>query len=142
MSLIYGRANLPTLISMKVLTFGTFDHLHPGHLAYLNEAKSRGDLFIVVARDQHVEEIKGSAPDESEDDRIVALQKAFPEAEVILGDENDYLLPVRQINPDLIVMGYDQRLPPGVTEEDLGCKTLRAAPLDPTIHKSSNRRKT
>jgi FAD synthetase len=122
---------------MKVLTFGTFDHLHPGHLAYLEEANVRGDLFVIVARDVHVEEIKGTAPDESEEDRIAALQEAFPEAEVILGDAEDYLEPVRKISPDLIVLGYDQRLPPGVSEEDLQCKTLRAAPLNPEIHKSS-----
>jgi|AP95_1055475.scaffolds.fasta_scaffold03967_8 FAD synthetase len=125
---------------MKILTFGTFDHLHPGHLAYLNEAKSMGDLFIIVARDSHVEEIKGAAPDQSEEFRMAALKEAFPDATILLGDSEDYLVPVRQINPDLIVMGYDQRLPPGVSEEELGCKVVRAAPLDPDIHKSSLRK--
>lgn len=125
---------------MNVLTFGTFDHLHPGHLAYLNEAASKGDLFIIVARDQHVEQIKGTAPDQSEAVRIAALQEAFPTAQVLLGDAEDYLQPVRDINPDLIVMGYDQQLPPGVSESDLPCKVERAAPHNPEEYKSSLRR--
>ncbi len=125
---------------MKILTFGTFDHLHPGHIAYLNEAQSMGDLFIVVARDQNVEKIKGTVPDQSEEDRIAALAKSFPEATVLSGDIEDYLKPVRDIAPDLIVLGYDQQIPPGISEKELGCKTHRAAPFDPDIHKSSLRR--
>ncbi|MDA0376649.1 MAG: adenylyltransferase/cytidyltransferase family protein, partial [bacterium] len=125
---------------MKILTFGTFDHLHPGHAAYLEEAASKGDLFIVVARDSHVEDIKGKAPDQSEAVRIAALQEAFPAAQVVLGDAEDYLQPVRDINPDLIVMGYDQQLPPGVEESDLPYKVERAAPHNPEEFKSSLRR--
>lgn len=128
------------MASIKVLTFGTFDHLHPGHLAYLNEAASEGDLYIVVARDAHVEEIKGLKPDHAEDDRVSALQQAFPDAAVALGDAEDYLEPVKQINPDLIYLGYDQLLPPGVSEADLPCEIRRAAPFEPEKHKSSIRR--
>ena len=125
-----------TLI-MKILTFGTFDHLHPGHIAYLQEAQQQGDVHIIVARDAHVLQIKGAAPDQSESERVQAVQTAFPDASVHLGDSEDYLEPVRNINPDRIVMGYDQKLPPGVREEDLPCEIHRAAPLEPDIHKSS-----
>ncbi|MAE68595.1 MAG: adenylyltransferase/cytidyltransferase family protein [Candidatus Peribacteraceae bacterium] len=126
---------------MKVLTFGTFDHLHPGHLAFLKEASSNGELFISVARDANVKEIKGIAPDQSEGDRVLALKNAFPKANITLGDAQDYLKPVRDISPDLIVLGYDQKLPPGVSQEDLSCEIQRAAPFDPDIYKSSIRRK-
>ena len=122
---------------MKVLTFGTFDHFHPGHLAYLNEAAARGDLFVIIARDHHVEEIKAKRPNQPEQERMQAVQKAFPDATVILGDNEDYLEPVRNINPDLIIMGYDQKLPPGICEEDLPCTVEQAAPFSPDIHKSS-----
>lgn len=121
----------------RVLTFGTFDHLHPGHIAYLTEAASYGDLFIVVATDHHVRDIKGKAPEQSEEDRLTALKKAFPDADVRLGDHDDYLMPVQQIQPDLIVMGYDQKLPPGVSEHDLPCSIHRATPFEPEKHKSS-----
>ncbi|MBT4120164.1 MAG: adenylyltransferase/cytidyltransferase family protein [Candidatus Peribacter sp.] len=125
---------------MKVLTFGTFDHLHPGHEAYLNEASSKGDLFIIIARDAHVEEIKGIAPDQSESERLSALKAAFPDAYIQLGDADDYLKPVRDISPDIIVMGYDQKLPPGISESDLECSIEVAKPYKPEEHKSSLRR--
>lgn len=125
---------------MKVLTFGTFDHLHPGHLAYLNDAAKEGDLFIIVARDQNVEHIKGRAPDHTEQQRVKALQNALPDAQVLLGDTGDYLKPVREIAPDLIVMGYDQKLPPGVSETDLSCPVQRAQSHNPEEYKSSKMR--
>lgn len=122
---------------MKVLTFGTFDKLHPGHLALLNEANAKGDLFIVVARDQNIEQIKGRKPDQTEEDRIAAIKEALPDTTVLLGDAENYLQPVEDLQPDLIVMGYDQNLPPGVSEEDISCKVVRAAPFKPEEHKSS-----
>ncbi len=121
----------------KVLTFGTFDHLHPGHLSYLHEAASKGDLFIIVARDSNVEHIKGFSPDHTEKQRVSALQEAFPEAVVQLGDAQDYLKPVRDIAPDLILLGYDQKLPPDVTQKDLPCPVERAKAHSPEEYKSS-----
>lgn len=126
----------------RVLTFGTFDHLHPGHIAYLSEAQSKGDLYIIVARDQNVTHIKGKTPDQSEEDRKKALEDAFPNATVLLGDSVDYLKPVMDILPDIIVMGYDQHLPPGVSEGDLPCSVERASPHRPEEYKSSLRRKS
>jgi glycerol-3-phosphate cytidylyltransferase-like family protein len=42
-----------------VMTFGTFDYFHPGHKAYLKEAKQYGDYLItIVARDETVKHIK------------------------------------------------------------------------------------
>lgn len=43
----------------KVMTFGTFDVFHPGHLYYLREAKKLGNYLVtVVARDETVLNIK------------------------------------------------------------------------------------
>ncbi|PIR54386.1 hypothetical protein COU75_01085 [Candidatus Peregrinibacteria bacterium CG10_big_fil_rev_8_21_14_0_10_42_8] len=125
---------------MKVLTFGTFDNLHPGHIAYLSEAADMGDVTIIVARDQNVEHIKGRVPEGNEQERLLALEEVFPDATVVLGDNEDYLKPVRDAAPDVILMGYDQKLPPGVTEEDLPCPVQRAAAYNPEEYKSSLRR--
>lgn len=126
---------------MKVLTFGTFDHLHAGHLAYLRFAEAKGELFIVVARDANVEHVKGSAPDHTETERLAALQAEFPTANIRLGDEIDYLKPIRDISPDLIVLGYDQRLPPHINEADFSCEIVRAEAFEPETYKSSLIRK-
>ena len=48
--------------------------------------------------------------------------------------------PLREIKPDVIFLGYDQKLPPGMKDEDLPCPVKRAEAFDPHIHKSSLRR--
>jgi FAD synthetase len=126
---------------MRVLTFGTFDDLHPGHLSYLTQAQSKGDLFVVVARDANVLRIKGRAPVRDEVFRVKAVKEAFPKATVVLGgDGHDFLEPVRALQPDLLFLGYDQKLPPGLSEADLPCPVARAEAFEPDVHKSSLRR--
>lgn len=110
---------------MRVLIFGTFDRLHPGHLFVIREASKRGNLSIVVARDVNVEKIKGKKPHQNEHERMSVLRKEFPYANVILGDETDFLTPVRNLRPDLILLGYDQKLPPSVSENMLPCPVER-----------------
>ncbi len=125
---------------MRVLVSGTFDDLHPGHHFLLAEAAKRGDLFVIVARDANVEKFKGRAPLQTEDQRKKAIEDAFPTATVILGDPIDFLKPVRDIAPDLILLGYDQKLPPAMQESDLPGKIERLPAFHPEIHKSSIRR--
>ena len=125
---------------MKILVFGTFDHLHPGHRFLLSEGEKRGELHVVIARDVNVEKMKGRLPAQKENERLSALQEAYPNADVRLGDEEDFLAPVRVIEPDLILLGYDQKLPPGVTEADLPCSTERLPAFEPHKWKSSLRK--
>lgn len=125
---------------MRILTFGTFDHFHPGHHSYLSQAKQRGDLFVIIARDAHVKEIKGRAPDQNEAERLQGVKEAFPDAEVLLGDAEDYLVPIRELKPDLLFLGYDQTLPPGVDARQISCPIERAEAFESEVHKSSLRR--
>ncbi len=123
---------------MKVMIFGTFDKFHPGHEFVLNEARKRGDVTVIVARDANVQKIKGKTPRYDERVRVAAIKTAFPDVQVRLGDEEgDFLAPVRKFQPDLIVLGYDQQLPPGVVESDLPCKTERLGAHEPQKYKSS-----
>ncbi len=125
---------------MKVLVFGTFDYLHPGHLFVLKEASKRGELWAVVARDRNVEKLKGRMALQTEDERKKAVEEAFPAIHAVLGDAMDFLAPVREIKPDLILLGYDQALPPGVKESDLPCEVERLPAFEPDKYKSSLRR--
>ena len=133
----------------QILIFGTFDLLHPGHKFVIKEAlkracpngeAGRGELHIVVARDKNVEMIKHQKPHQSEEERVDVLKKEFPDANIILGDSDNFLKPVREINPDLILLGYDQKLPPGISESDLGCKIERLPAFEPEKWKSSLQR--
>jgi FAD synthetase len=125
---------------VRVLVFGTFDRLHPGHEFVLNEGLSRGELHVVVARDVTVQRIKGRAPEQSEVERLHAIQNFFPVSHAVLGDSQNYLKPVLAIAPDLILLGYDQQLPPNVRLEDLPCPIERLSAFKPKEHKSSIRR--
>ncbi len=126
---------------MRVLTFGTFDHLHPGHLSYLSQAQKKGELFVVIARDENVRKIKNLLPDHTEEERAAAVRAAFPRATVVLGDAHDFSRPLRDLKPDLLILGYDQHLPPGLSEASLPCPIERAEPFEPHLHKSSFKRK-
>ena len=124
-------------LSMKILLFGTFDHLHPGHHFVFNEALKRGEVWVVIARDKNVEKIKGRAPEQSEEERKQTIEKVFPAVHTVLGDPENFLVPVREIRPDLILLGYDQKLPPGVLEKDLQCSVERLEAFSPEKYKSS-----
>ncbi len=130
---------------MRVMIFGTFDDLHPGHRYFLQHAAKRagpsvsdhGGFYVVVARDGNVRRIKGKLPQFSEIERAAAIRGAVPEATVLLGHPTDFLHHVRDLKPDLLVLGYDQRLPPGIREEDLPAKIERLPAFQPEKWKSS-----
>lgn len=112
-----------------VMCFGTFDIFHPGHVFYLTEAqKFAHDMTVVIARDKRVTEIKGREPLDNEEKRRENVQRAFPFARVILGDEYDMFAPIRTLKPDVLVFWYDQRVPedkirehfPTITMERIG----------------------
>lgn len=122
------------------MIFGTFDLLHPGHEFVLKEAMKRGDVTVIVARDANVQRIKNRSPAETEQQRVDAIRKKFPTVSVALGDASDFLVPVRSVKPDLILLGYDQKLPPGVDEVSLECHIERLPAHEPERFKSSLRR--
>ena len=74
----------------RVMIFGTYDILHPGHLDFFRQAKQHGDVMIaVVARDQNVVRIKGKQPVHSEEKRRVRVE-TVPDVDVaVLGNSDD-----------------------------------------------------
>lgn len=125
---------------MRALTCGTFDCFHPGHTFFLHEALKWGELFVIVARDTTVQRVKGVLPQENENVRLAKLRGAFPHIHFLLGHPEDFLVPVRSVQPDLILFGYDQTLPPGMHEIDLPCPSRRLPAFHPEKYKSSLRR--
>ena len=106
----------------------------------INESAKLGELHIVVARDTNVEKIKNQKPKQDENERLEVLKKKYPDAHVQLGDSDNFLKPVREIDPDLILLGYDQELPPGIEKEYLGCSIERLPAFEPDKWKSSLKR--
>ena len=126
----------------KVLVFGTFDKLHPGHLYFLKNAKKYGQLFVVVSRDRTVEKLKGKKPRQNERERLKAIKKLKIAQRVILGSLKDKYQVIKKIKPDIICLGYDQKffvkdLPKKLKMFNLKTKIIRLKPYKPEIYKSS-----
>lgn len=114
-------STLPASEPVRVFVGGTFDGLHRGHVFLLEYARRRGlalapqlgrsgvHLSVVVARDESVRRIKHRPPHHSERERrkLVAALRTVDEA--FIGVPNDFIKSVRRVNPDLIVLGYDQK---------------------------------
>ncbi len=96
--------------SKVVMTFGTFDHLHPGHEYYLKEARKYGDYLItVVARDKTTKTVKWRPTRENEEFRVQKLIDSHLADEVLLGSETDYYAVIKDKRPDILCFGYDQQ---------------------------------
>lgn len=95
-----------------VLAGGVYDILHLGHLAVLTEAKTHGDvLVVVVATDVTVETLKGRRPVFPEEDRRALVESLKPVDAAILGYEDvgmGYEQVIGEVKPDIIALGYDQ----------------------------------
>ncbi|OGY44245.1 MAG: hypothetical protein A2731_03440 [Candidatus Buchananbacteria bacterium RIFCSPHIGHO2_01_FULL_39_8] len=123
----------------KVMIFGTFDILHPGHLSFFKQAKKYGDYLIVsVARDINVKKIKGKLPRNNEGKRLNQVKAAGIANKVILGHLKDPYDMIIRINPDVICLGYDQqRFTEKLAEFFPKIKIVRLKPYKPEIYKSS-----
>ena len=95
----------------KVLCLGTFDILHKGHEEFLKDAKTHGDFLIVnVVSDKLVYENKGRYPKNNQETRAINLRKLGLADRIIAVSDNEEqnLKLIRKINPNIIVIGYDQ----------------------------------
>ena len=92
-----------------VFTNGCFDIIHAGHISYLNEAKTLGDILIVgLNSDKSVRRLKGGGrPIVSEQDRAYVLANLKPVDYVIMFDEDTPYELIKEIKPDVLVKGAD-----------------------------------
>lgn len=94
---------------IKVMCFGAFDGLHPGHLDFFKQARKYGDFLIVsVGTDRNVERIKGKAPLFDQKERLDLVSAVGIVDRVILGAEEDFYAEIKKYSPDVICLGYDQ----------------------------------
>ena len=93
----------------RVVVGGTFDLIHPGHLYFLKKASEFGRLIVIVARDKNVERIKRHKPVIPEEQRLAVVRGLKYVEEAVLGSESDNLLEImKELKPDIIVLGPDQ----------------------------------
>ena len=94
-----------------VFTNGVFDILHVGHLTYLEEAKSFGDILIVgINSDSSVKINKGDKrPINSEQDRAKMILGLKPVDYVVIFDEKTPMEIISKIKPDIHIKGGDYK---------------------------------
>ncbi len=95
-----------------VFTNGCFDILHRGHVEYLVEAKSLGDILVVgINSDASVKKLKGALrPINKEKDRAIVLAALTPVDFVIIFEEETPLKVIEAIDPDILVKGGDWKV--------------------------------
>ena len=128
---------------VKVLVFGSFDLLHEGHKHFFFFVKKIGDsLYVVVARDSSIKNLKGHESKFNEDERVEHIKKLEIVDEVRLGYEGDKWEVIEEIKPDIIALGYDQDsytkgLEKGMLDRKLKVKIVRLESYMPEKYKSS-----
>ena len=93
-----------------VMVNGTFDVLHPGHVALLNTARSYGDYLIVaIDTDRRVRELIGDGrPVNNQNDRKIMLSNLKAVDFVVIFDSKEELIDYMKLyKPQVYVKGSD-----------------------------------
>ena len=106
-----------------VLAGGVFDIIHPGHIHTLNAAKALGDeLVVAIATDKTAQKMKKRPPLHNQELRCELVSCLSMVDKAVIGHEDDIFKTVKEIEPNIIVLGYDQ-----IHQEkfiDEGCKRI------------------
>jgi len=92
----------------KVITYGTFDLLHYGHINILKRAKEQGDYLIVALSTDEFNEIKGKTCYFSFDERK-KLVESVRYVDLVIPENNweQKIDDITEFKVDVFVMGDD-----------------------------------
>ena len=92
----------------RILTYGTFDLLHYGHIRLLQRAKALGDYLIVAVSTDEFNEIKGKKSLSWFRNQKKMLE-AVRYVDLVIPEENweQKINDVKQYHVDIVVMGSD-----------------------------------
>ena len=92
-----------------VLAGGVFDIIHPGHIHTLNAAKALADVLVVaIATDKTAQKMKKRQPLHNQKLRRELVSCLSMVDRAVIGHEEDIFETVKEVKPDIIVLGYDQ----------------------------------
>lgn len=118
----------------RAVAQGTFDILHPGHVHYLEDAATYGDeLHVIVARGENV--THKAPPVLSDHQRLEMVDALGVVDDARLGHPEDIFVPIEEIDPEVIVLGYDQHhdadgIAAALSERGIDCRIERASPRE------------
>lgn len=109
----------------RVIATGTFDILHPGHVYFLSESRKLGDeLWVIVSREVNVKH--KPKPIVSEEQRLMMVKSLKCVDHAVLGDCYDMFKPIKEINPDIITLGFNQYFSEDKLRIDLKSRNINA----------------
>jgi glycerol-3-phosphate cytidylyltransferase-like family protein len=130
-------------IEFRVLTFWTFDILHPWHEYYLKNAKKYSDkLITIIWTDKNVEKIKWRLPINNQNIRKTNLKNLDISNIVLVWDEKYPFKIIKKYKPQVICLWYDQRwfseeLSNFIINNNLSMEVIRLKSYKENIYKSS-----
>ena len=92
----------------KIMVYGTFDLIHPGHLYLLEEAKKMGDRLIVGVSTDEFNSIKHKSSFLAYEDRKKMVE-AIKYVDLVIPEKNwdQKIDDIKKYNVDTLVMGDD-----------------------------------
>ena len=98
---------------MKILAGGCFNKIHKGHVYFLSKAKAMGDyLVVVLAHDKNNKKAYAISTIK----RKKNLGKLKIADKIVIGHTKDFSRVVKKEKPGVIALGYDQKLPEGISK--------------------------
>ena len=95
----------------KVFVSGCFDVLHSGHIAFLEEAASYGDVYVSIGSDATVMALKNRKTMYSEDERKYMLEAIRFVKKVYIGPDTgkilDFAPVLDEVKPDIFFVNSD-----------------------------------
>jgi cytidyltransferase-like protein len=101
-------------VKKKAFVSGCFDLLHSGHVAFLEEASSYGELYVSLGSDENVFFLKGHYPVCTQDERKYVIGALRCVKEVRISSEMgmmDFVEDLKEIRPDIFVVNEDGNTP-------------------------------
>ena len=94
-----------------VSTSGCFDILHAGHVTYLEEAKNKGDVLVLLLNsDKSVKGLKGDErPIVPQKERAIVIAGLESVDYVCIFDESTPCEAIRRFKPDAFIKGGDYK---------------------------------
>jgi cytidyltransferase-like protein len=101
-------------MSKTVFVSGCFDMLHSGHVAFLEEAASYGDLHVALGSDSTVYQLKGRLPVNTEQERLYMMQSLTCVKSAFISSGSgilDFATELRVLKPDRFIVNEDGSTP-------------------------------
>jgi len=102
------------IMKTKVFVTGCFDMLHSGHVAFLEEAATHGDVYVGLGSDETVYDLKGRYPVNNQHERkyMIGALKCVKKCFINTGSGIlDFLEELKQVSPDIFLVNEDGNTP-------------------------------